>query len=64
MALWKGSDLTRAIRAARAAGVESFEATLDDSGRPVIKVRPANDRGEAAVREELEAWAREQDDAA
>lgn len=56
---FRSTDLTRAIRAARAAGLQHFDATVDAEGRPIIKVRPANDTGEAEALAELEAWDRD-----
>ena len=58
---FKATDLTRAIRAARAAGLESFDVHIDDRGLPVIRVR-GGDRSQDDVAAEIEAWAKGDDD--
>jgi hypothetical protein len=58
---FKASDLTRAIRAARAAGLETFDVHIDDRGLPVIRVR-AGERCQDEVTAEIEAWAKSDDD--
>lgn len=64
-ARFRSSEVTRAIRAARAAGIESFDVVIGPDGLPVVRVRPgpANDRAHD-VDAEIEAWASGQDDAA
>ncbi len=60
-ARFRKTELTRAALAMREAGVENYEITFDDDGKPVVKVRPmaaANDVGHD-VASEIEAWARE-----
>lgn len=58
---FKASDLTRAIRAARAAGLETFDVHIDDRGLPVIRVR-ASGRSQDDIAAEIEAWAKRDDD--
>lgn len=58
---FKATDLTRAIRAARAAGLETFDVHIDDRGLPVIRVR-AGARSQDDVAAEIEAWAKGDDD--
>lgn len=56
---FKASELTRAIRAARAAGLEDFEVSIDDRGLPVIRVgRVQKTKADfnAELDAELEAW--------
>lgn len=62
---FRSSELTRAIRAAKAAGVDNFDVVIGEDGLPVIRIRgaAANDAGHD-VDAEIEAWARGQDDAA
>lgn len=58
---FKATDLSRAIRAARAAGLETFDVHIDDRGLPVIRVR-AGDPSKDDVAAEIEAWAKSDDD--
>lgn len=54
------SATMNAIRAARAAGLETFDVIPGPDGRPIIRARPANDTGTPQdVLDELKAWARE-----
>ena len=64
-ARFRASELTRAIRATRAAGIEAFDVVIGTDGTPVVKIRPgaANDAAHD-VDAEIDAWARGQDDAA
>lgn len=60
-ARFRKTELTRAVLAMRDAGVDSYEITFDDDGKPIVKVGPltaAND-SEQATLDELEKWARE-----
>ncbi|MDX2334570.1 hypothetical protein [Brevundimonas vesicularis] len=60
-ARFRKTELTRAAIAMRDAGVDSYEITFDDDGKPVVKVGPmlaANDPSHD-VANEIEAWARE-----
>jgi hypothetical protein len=57
---FKQAEATKAARAMRAAGVESFDLTFDANGRPVIRVRPAGaSETPPDVLDEIDAWARE-----
>ena len=62
---FRSSEVTRAIRAARAAGVDNFDVVIGADGLPIVRVRPAvaND-ARHDVDAEIEAWASGQDDAA
>jgi hypothetical protein len=61
-AAFKQSDVTRAIRAAKAAGLESFDVIMAADGTPMIRVRPANGNDVPQdLLDELEAWDRDQD---
>lgn len=64
-ARFRSSEVTRAIKAARAAGETNFDVAFDHEGRPIIRVRraPANDTPQE-VNDEIEAWAREQQESA
>lgn len=59
-------DTTRAMRAARAAGIEHFDVLFDYEGKPIIRVRPGPANDAIDVDAELAAWERDQshDDAA
>lgn len=65
MSRFKASELTRAIKAARAAGVESFDVIFGPDGAPIVRIRPAaaNDTPQDVI-DEINAWASEQDSAA
>lgn len=63
---FRKTELTRAALAMRDAGVDSYDVTFDDDGRPLVRVRPAgaaNDAKQTAL-DELNAWRAEQGDAA
>lgn len=58
MGLFRKSDITRAMQAVKAAGVESFDLSFDERGLPVIKARPAPpDPSTASVADEIAEWA-------
>jgi hypothetical protein len=61
MSAFKASDITRAIKATRAAGIETFDVIPGPNGEPIIRIRPAaaNDTPQDII-DEIEAWAREQ----
>jgi len=51
---------TSAIRAARAAGLETFDIIPGPDGLPIIRARPKNDSGTPQdVLDELKDWANE-----
>lgn len=58
---FRRSELARAALAMRDAGVDSYDVTFDDDGRPVVRVRPsgANDAEYNAL-DELNEWKRQQ----
>lgn len=62
---FRASELTRAIKATKAAGVDVFDVVFDREGHPIVRVRPlaANDTPQDVL-DEIEAWAREQEDTA
>lgn len=65
MTKFKASDLTRAMKAVRAAGVTNFVMTFDDKGSPVIRVggtEPVD--SQLSLEDELDGWKKEQDRAA
>lgn len=65
-ARFRGSEVTRAIKATKAAGIDSFEVHIGPDGTPIIRVRPgpANDVS-GDVEDEISRWAGgQQDDAA
>lgn len=65
-ARFRSSEVTRAIKAARAAGEDTFDVVIGPQGTPIVRVRPkaANDTPQDIL-DEIEALRREiQDDAA
>jgi hypothetical protein len=59
-AKFRTAATTNAIRAARAAGLETFDIIPGPDGEPIIRARPANDTGTPQdVLDELREWARE-----
>jgi hypothetical protein len=57
---FKASDYTRAIRAARAAGLDAFDVVPQPNGPPLIRVRPPVGEGTTQdVLDEIREWARE-----
>lgn len=66
VARFRSSEVTRAIKAARAAGLDAFDVVIGHEGTPIVRVRPkaANDTPQDIL-DEIEALRREiQDDAA
>lgn len=55
--------VTRAIRAARAGGLDNFDVVIGPGGLPIIRVRSNSDTTDHLI-DELEAWDREQGHAA
>lgn len=54
---FRKTDITRALRAAKAAGIERFDLSFDRFNRPVIRVRDGlGTVVEDDVLNELEAW--------
>jgi len=54
------SAYVKAIRAARAAGIESFDILPSPTGQPIIRVRPAGSTDTPQdVLDEIQEWARE-----
>jgi hypothetical protein len=52
------SDITKAVLAVRAAGVEAFELSFDERGLPVIRARPVPlDSAAASAADEIAEWA-------
>lgn len=64
-ARFKASELTRAIKATRAAGVEAFDVVFGPDGQPIVRIRPAaaNDTP-IDVLDEIAAWARGEENSA
>lgn len=69
-ARFRKSELERCARAMRDAGVDSYEIHFDSDGKPIVRVAPASqvvhaaNDSEAAAIAEIEAWARDKNDAA
>lgn len=61
-ARFKSSELARAARAMRAAGVESYDVLFASDGTPIVRVRPAaaNDTPQDVL-DEIAEWARGQE---
>lgn len=60
---FRKSDLTKAMQACAAAGVENYDLSFDSAGKPIIRVRSAAlPTADNDVDAELEAWARAQKD--
>lgn len=59
---FRKSDLTKAMQACAAAGVENYDLSFDREGKPVIRVRATAATSDSDVAAELEAWVRAQKD--
>lgn len=60
---FRKSDLTKAMQACAAAGVENYDLSFDRAGKPIIRVRAsAQATSEHDIAAELEAWSRAQED--
>lgn len=61
-ARFRSSEVTRAIKAARAAGVECFDVVIGPDGMPIVRVRPAvaNDTPQDVL-DEISRWAADED---
>lgn len=61
-ARFRKSELARVALAMREGGVDSYEVTFDDDGKPIVRVggkQAANDSNQALL-DELNAWERQQ----